>query len=64
MNAITIYLLVRTLLPIGFELEYFFGALCRFLPKATVDFLAQGGLIALGWLLLLFLYRRKIFLKM
>lgn len=63
MNAITIYLLVRTVLPVGFELEYFFGALYKFLPKATADFLAQGGLIALGWLLLLFLYRRKIFLR-
>jgi len=63
MNAITIYLLVRTVLPVQFELEYFFGSLYRFMPKATADFFAQAGLIALGWLLLLFLYRRKIFLR-
>lgn len=62
-NAIAIYLLMRTVLPVGFELEYFFGALYGFLPKATADFLAQAGLIALGWLLLLFLHKHRIYLK-
>ena len=63
MNAITIYVLVRTILPYGFEKEYFFGGISRFLSPAVAELVSQGGLIALGWLLLYYLYRKGIFLK-
>ena len=63
MNAITIYILVRTVLPYGYEKEYFFGGLARYLSPEVAEFVSQVGLIALGWLLLLYLYRKKIFLR-
>ena len=63
MNAITIYVLVRTVLPYEFEKEYFFGGVSKFLSPAVAEFVAQAGLIALGWLLLWYLYKKKIFLR-
>ena len=63
MNAITIYVLVRTILPYEFEKSYFFGGISRFLQPATAEFVSQAGLIALGWLFLLYLYRKKIFIS-
>jgi len=63
MNAITLYILVRTVLNYGFLREYFFGGLIPLLPPAVAEFVAQAGLIALIWLLLLYLYRRNIFLR-
>ena len=63
MNAITIYVLVRTVLPYEFEKEYFFGGVARFLRPEVAEFVSQAGLIALCWLLLYGLYRKKIFLR-
>ena len=63
MNAITIYVLVRTVLPYEFEKAYFFGGVSKFLSPAVAEFVAQAGLIALGWLLLYYLYKKKIFLR-
>ena len=63
MNAITVYLLVRTVFNTPFALDYFFGGLYRIMPRLVADFVAQAGLIAIVWLFLLFLYRRKIFLR-
>ena len=63
MNAITIYVLVRTVLPYEFEKAYFFGGVSKFLSPEVAELVSQVGLIALGWLLLHFLYRRGIFLK-
>lgn len=63
MNAITIYILVRTVLNYGFLREYFFGGIARFLPNAMTEFVVQVGLIALGWTFLYGLYRRNVFLR-
>ena len=63
MNAITVYVLVRTILPYEFEKEYFFGGVARFLRPEVAEFVSQAGLIALCWLLLYGLYRKKIFLR-
>ena len=63
MNAITIYVLVRAVLPYEFEKAYFFGGVSKFLSPAVAEFVAQAGLIALGWLLLYYLYKKKIFLR-
>lgn len=64
MNAITIYVLVRTVLNYDFLKTYFFGGVMKFLSPEVGEFVAQAGLIALGWLLLKFLYDKKIFLRM
>ena len=63
MNAITIYVLVRTILPYDFEKAYFFGGLSKYLSPPVAEFVSQVGLIALGWLLLRYLYEKKIFLR-
>ena len=63
MNAITIYVLVRTVLPYEFEKAYFFGGISKYLSPEVAEFVAQAGLIALGWLLLRYLYEKKIFLR-
>lgn len=63
MNAITIYILVRTVLNYGFLKEYFFGGIAQFLSAPVAEFVSQVGLIALGWVLLHYLYRKSIFLR-
>ena len=63
MNAITIYLLNRTVFNWNFESAYFFGGISGLLSPAVGAFVTQAGMIAIGWLFLLFLYRRKIFLR-
>lgn len=63
MNAITIYVLVRTILPYEFEKAYFFGGVSKYLSPATAELVAQAGLIALGWLLLYYLYKKGVFLR-
>lgn len=63
MNAITIYILVRTILNYGFLKDYFFGGISQFLSTPVAEFTSQVGLIALGWLLLYYLYRKNIFLR-
>ena len=54
---------MRTILPYEFEKAYFFGGIAKFLSPPVAEFVSQVGLIALGWLLLLYLYRKKIFLR-
>lgn len=63
MNAITIYVLVRTILPYEFEKAYFFGGVSKYLSPATAELVAQAGLIALGWMLLYYLYKKNVFLR-
>jgi predicted acyltransferase len=63
MNAITVYLLMRTVFNTPFALDYFFSGLYKVMPPLVADFFAQAGLIAIVWTLLLFLYRHKIFLR-
>ena len=63
MNAITIYLLVRTVFNWQFESQYFFGGISSLFPAAVGDFVTQAGMIAIVWLFLLWLYRRQIFIR-
>ena len=63
MNSITVYLLMRTVFNTPFALEYFFSGLYKITPPLVADFFAQAGLIAIVWLFLLLLYRKKIFLR-
>ena len=63
MNAITIYLLNRTVFNWNFESAYFFEGISGLLPPAVGAFVTQAGMIAIGWCFLLFLYHRKIFLR-
>ena len=63
MNAITIYLLNRTVFNWNFESAYFFEGISGLLSPAVGAFVTQAGMIAIGWCFLLFLYHRKIFLR-
>jgi len=63
MNAITIYLLMRTVFNWQFESQYFFGGICRYLSPEWGALVSQVGMIAIGWLFLLYLYRKGVFLR-
>ena len=63
MNAIAVYILMRTVFNGPFFLEYFFGGLYKVFPLAVADFLSQAGLMVLVWAFLYVLYRKKLFLK-
>jgi predicted acyltransferase len=63
MNAITVYILVRTVFNWQFESQYFFGGIASLLPPAVGDFVTQAGMMALVWLFLYWLYRKGIFLR-
>lgn len=63
MNAITIYLLMRTVFNWQFESQYFFGGVAALLPPAVGAFVTQAGMIAIGWCFLYWLYRKGIFLR-
>lgn len=63
MNAITVYLLMRTVFNWQFESQYFFGGICRFLAPEWGALVSQSGMIALVWLFLLYLYKKGIFLR-
>ena len=63
MNAIACYLMMRTVFNWQFESAYFFGGVCKYLSPAVGAFVTQAGMIALGWLLLYWLYRKGIFLR-
>ena len=63
MNAITVYILVRTVFNWQFESEYFFGGIASLLPPAVGAFVTQAGMIAIIWSFLYWLYRKGIFLR-
>jgi predicted acyltransferase len=62
MNSITIYVLQT---PVSFEeiARFFFGGAIGFAPVAAQAVLAALSVLALKWLLLCWLYRRRIFLR-
>lgn len=62
MNSITIYMAQRI---IGFQNinGFFFGGLRSLLPDSLAKIAVHLGYIAVCWLFLLFLYRKKVFLK-
>ncbi len=61
-NSITIYLLQRFVDFMG-VVKFFLGGVASRLPPAEASLLLACGYLALSWLLLLFLYRKKVFLK-
>ena len=63
MNAITIYILMRTVFNWDFESAYFFGGIAGLFPPTVGAFVTQAGMMALGWLFLYWLYRKNIFLR-
>ena len=62
MNSITIYML-RAFVKFDDISRRIFGGAARFLPEGAGDILVLSGSVALGWLVLYFLYRKKTFLK-
>ena len=62
MNSITIYLGAR-IIDFGKVSKFFLGGLSRISGEAWGDVIFWIGFFAAEWLLLLFLYRRKIFLR-
>lgn len=62
MNPITIYLAGRV---IGFRnaTEFFFGGLARLVPESWSHLVYAIGIVAVGWVFLYILYKKKIFLK-
>lgn len=62
MNSITIYLLQRFVDFMG-TVKFFLGGVASLLSPAQASLLFACGYLALSWLLLLFLYKKKIFLK-
>ncbi len=62
LNSITIYLL-QQIVPMREVANYFLGGAAALLPEAWGAVLLSVGYIAVCWLLLYFLYRHKVFLK-
>ena len=62
LNSITIYLLQR-IVPLREVTNFFLGGTAGLLPEAWGGVLLAIGYIAVAWLLLYFLYRHKVFLK-
>jgi len=62
MNSITIYLFQR-IVPVGTIVSHFVGKFSAVMPAPWFAVLTAAGHVVLCWLLLCFLQRRKIFLK-
>ena len=62
LNSITIYLL-QQIVPLREVSNFFLGGTAALLPEAWGAVLLAVGYIAVCWLLLYFLYRHKVFLK-
>ena len=62
LNSITIYLL-QEIIPFRAVSEYFLGGVAALLPGGWGPVLLAAGYMTVCWLLLYFLYRQKIFLK-
>ena len=62
LNSITIYLAQR-IIPLEGVSEFFLGGLAGLLPGSWGSVLLAAGYLLVSWLLLYFLYRQKIFLK-
>ena len=62
MNPITIYLANRIIQWHNAN-EFFFGGFAALFPESGRPLVRAGGDVAIGWLFLYFLYRKKIFLK-
>jgi predicted acyltransferase len=62
LNPITIYLTERVV-NFGAANKFFFGKTAALLPENWASLVSSIGYVAIGWVFLLFLYRKKIFLK-
>jgi predicted acyltransferase len=62
LNSITIYLM-QQIVPLGSVSGFFLGGAAALLPEAWGAVLLAAGYMLVCWLLLYFLYRKKIFLK-
>ncbi len=62
MNSITIYL-AQKFIRFSYTSEKLFSGLVKLMPEASQAFFTQVAYIAVCWLFLYFLYRKKVFLK-
>lgn len=62
MNSITIYM-AQKIIPFKSITKFFLGGAAELLPPEWGELLLKGGFVAVCWLFLYFLYRKKIFLK-
>lgn len=62
MNSITIYLAQR-IIPFSSVNKFFLGGLAGLCPEPVGKVILAAGYVAVCWLFLLFLYRKKVFLK-
>ena len=62
MNSITIFMVPR-FISFRFATDFFFEGLCGLMPELWGKALWWAGYLALNWLFLYFLYKKKIFLK-
>lgn len=62
MNSITIYLLQR-IVDMGSVSRFFLGSLSKLLPDTSAALLLAIGYVTVSWLVLYFLYTKKVFLK-
>ena len=62
MNSITIYMIHR-LVDLHYISRRFFVGLAHLAPTAWYDVVIEAGVVIVGWLILYFFYRKKIFLK-
>jgi predicted acyltransferase len=63
LNPITIYLCQRGVLSFRRTNEFFFGGLVKYFPANWHDFLIAVGYVAVSWIFLYLLYRKRIFLR-
>lgn len=62
MNSITIYM-VQRIVDMKFTTNFLLGGIIRHCGDSVGPIIYYAGYVALGWLLLYFLYKKKIFLK-
>jgi len=63
LNSITIYMLQRIVEVEGIA-NFFVGGLEDHLPKIWFSIIQNAGILSVNWLILYFLYKKKIFLKL
>ena len=62
MNSITIYMAPR-IIDFKYATNFFIGGLCSFMGPVWAKIVWYIGFLALEWLFLYFLYKKKIFLR-
>lgn len=62
MNSITIYVASK-LIDFGYTVDFVFGGLMKLTPTQYGPLLHWTGILVIEWLLLYFLYRKKVFLR-